>query len=314
MLTPRLGWVLTFLLLAGCVGSIFDPAPYQPEVDKAVLDSHAPAYDPVTILQFNDLSDAAYKLEAIASGYANARNTIMRQELLIDVPAIGLGVATVANGVFHGAQTATIALGLGSATISGTRLYFSPQNRVTAYNNAASALACASSVSTVMNAENVADGDTATSISQNLAALLVLADNQIISGKLSKQNSISLLAARDTAQGDLNTLNSALSTISTAPAQLQSFAVTVIRGATTKVVTGSQDLDAVLTIIKGASSSVAPTKVGAAPAGAPAPVAGPAPTAAQIESQLQVLSAEAISISQRISSAWSNLTACSNTS
>jgi len=265
------------LAVGGCAGSIFDPAPYRPAVDKSVLQMHSPAYDQVTILEFASLEDAAYKLKALGSGYADARDTIMRQQLLVDIPAIGLGVATVANGVFRGAKDATIALGLSSATVAGTRLYFGPQVKVVAYNNASSALECASSVATVMNVESQSDGEAGASIAQSLTSYLALADDRITSGKLSKQDSTTLLAARDAAQKSLADLNGALSTIGNAPAQLQSFAVTVIRGATTKVVTGTQNVDAVLTLIKGSTSGTTAPKAPAA--AAPAKGGGALPLA-----------------------------------
>jgi len=55
------------LAVGGCAGSIFDPAPYRPAVDKSVLQMHSPAYDQVTILEFASLEDAAYKLKALGS-------------------------------------------------------------------------------------------------------------------------------------------------------------------------------------------------------------------------------------------------------
>jgi hypothetical protein len=306
--------ILCTLTLAGCAGSIVDPAPYRPEADRKILNSQAPPYNQLTLRQFDDLTDAAYKLNALATGYSNARDNIMREQLLFDVPAIGLGVATVANGVFRGAKDATIALGLSSATLAGTRLYFGPQVKVTAYNNAASALNCASSVAVTMDAESRSDGKAAASLADELTTYLSLADDLIVSGKLSKQDSTDLLAARDTAQKSVTDVNNSLSTLDTAPARLQAFAGDVIKAATVKVVTGTQNIDAVLTLVKNSGSSTPPPAKGIPPAAAPAKGAAPSPSAPEVASKLRSLAATAAPINKRINDVWSSLTNCSNTS
>ena len=312
-------WMLTSLLaLGGCAGSIFDPAPYRPSSDQAVLRWQGTPYDQVSVLQFSSISDAASKLTALGSGYADARDRIMRQQLLIDIPAIGLGVATVANGIFRGAKDATLALGLSSAAVGGTRLYFGPQIKTVAYTNAASALDCASSVAAVLFVENKDEGDVGRSVSASLEDYIRQADDQITSGHLNKQDSTTLLAARDAAQKNLDDLDAAINTIDTAPAQLQSFAVTVIRGATTKVVTGTQNIDAVLTLVKSSSGAPASTTTTTSPKPGPPGVQGlaaPAKLGApQITAALQKLSAQAAPISKRIGAVWGGLTSCSNTS
>jgi hypothetical protein len=50
----------------------------------------------------------------------------MRQQLLFDIPMIGLAAAAVINPLFEGAKNATLVLGLGAAAAGSARLYFGP--------------------------------------------------------------------------------------------------------------------------------------------------------------------------------------------
>src|SRR5215467_3365370 len=136
---------LLLILLVGC-RSVLDPAPYTPNTDTFVLNSSSPSYTSVNVLQFSTLKDAEAKLQALSNGYASERNNLMRQQLIFDIPMIGLAIATVTAGIYHGSKGSILGLGISTATIAGGRLYFGPQTKVTAYNTAAFALSCASSV------------------------------------------------------------------------------------------------------------------------------------------------------------------------
>src|SRR5690348_2105549 len=94
-------------LLCSC-GSIFDPAPYRPDLSGAALTFASP-------------QDAAVKLQNLSDGYADARDSIMRQQLLFDIPILGLAAGTVASGIYGGSKDLTLGLGLGSASVAGGR-------------------------------------------------------------------------------------------------------------------------------------------------------------------------------------------------
>ena len=76
------------LSLSGC-GTVFDPAPYSPNTDKAVISS-GEGSSAIDMLQFKTPEQAAVKLQALAQGYAGERDDILRQQLIFDLPMIGL--------------------------------------------------------------------------------------------------------------------------------------------------------------------------------------------------------------------------------
>ena len=124
-------------------GTIFDPAPYSPLTDKPLLARLSPPATPLTIFPFTDATDAKHKLQALANGYADQPDDLMRQQLIFDVPMIGLGVAAIVNPLYDRAKNVTLGLSLGAA---GARIYFGAQAKVTAYNAAWLSLTCASLV------------------------------------------------------------------------------------------------------------------------------------------------------------------------
>lgn len=117
--------------LTGCA-TVFDPIPYRPNTTNQDL------------LQFSDVKDAAKKLQTISDGYADQRDSLMQQQLLFDLPLMGVAAATIASGIYGGSKDLILGLGLGSAGIAGGRVYFGPQGKITAYNEAAMSLGCAS--------------------------------------------------------------------------------------------------------------------------------------------------------------------------
>jgi hypothetical protein len=290
-----------------------DPAPYRPERDVDLLGSNQPPYNSITLLQFGDLKEAATKLLALGNGYSSERDDLMREQLLFDVPLFGLAIATVASGIFNSSKDQILALGLGSAGFAAGRLYFGPQVKIAAYNAAGLALVCASSVADTLYQLRTSWESQMNAAKSTLMSSLAAANDQMINNlKLSPQDRSTLLAARDQGQKGLNDLNDAIATLSSAPSNLQMFARTVIKGATTKVVSGTQNIEAVLSMIK------------ATPTGVPTAAAPPAPAKASLRElgaisipaladTLQKSAVAAEALAKQITDAWATLSACSPT-
>src|SRR5579885_1628908 len=224
--------VLLALPLAGC-GSIFDPAPYNPGNDPAVLNSLTPPADSVTILTFgNPPSDARAKLQALAAGYAGHRDALMRQQLLFDIPMIGLGAAGMAGG----------------------RLYFAPQAREAAYNAAWLSLSCAALVADGIVAEKKGDGLAGPALADRLESEIAAAEGSISSDPV-------LLAAYNQAQQSLAALKTALAALSGATGQLEQYALSVISAATNKIVGNIQNVSAAVGAIAAAAKPAPPASV-----------------------------------------------------
>jgi hypothetical protein len=308
--------LLLLVVFSGC-RSVFDPAPYNPKIDPNVLTLTSPTSDKINILHFASLKDAESKLQALSSGYEEERDTLIRQQLLFDIPLIGLAVATVASGAFHASKDSILALGIGAATMGGGRLYFSPQTRVTTYNSAAFALSCASVVARAMANVKASDEElgkeTARKLSENLElAKTILTPVTDATG--SPEDRANLLQARDQAQKARDDLLSALDTLSNAHTQLQSFAMVVIKGATNKVITGTQNLAAVLEVIRATPTTVPTPTGGVSAAALPSPGEVPGrPSAAQVARDLQKDADIATRIAKRINDTWSALTPCALT-
>jgi len=98
-------------------------------------------------------------------------------------------------------------------------------------------------------------------------------------------------------------------TLDSAPAQPEVFAITVVKGATTKVVTGAQNIDAVLAAIKPPPTTV-PTAAPTTPVKGPTKaVAGTIWVPALVDS-LQKSAVAAESLAKQINDAWGTLSAC----
>jgi hypothetical protein len=199
-------------------------------------------------------------------------------------------------------------------------LYFNPQSKIAAYNNAALALECGASVSADLTAIRKASEADASQLAALLSAAIDQANRLAatpISGASAAQTRAALLTARDQAQKAADELNVALGTLQTASARLQVFAIQVMRNATTKVVTGTQNMDAALAAIRAAAAPGAPAK---APAGAPTMAAAAVsltplipPDEAGLTRFLQISAAKAQSYTKTINDAWSLLAGCTST-
>jgi hypothetical protein len=303
------------LALTGCY-SVFDPAPYNPSFDAGLLALYS--LDRTTLTRFGDLDDATKKLQALGDGYAGARDDLMREELALDIPVLGLAAATVGSSIFRSSKDQVLALGLGSAAMAGARSYLNPQNRVVAYNGAALALSCGAAVSADLAAIHTSLEPSANDTAQQLSDLIAQANataSAPISAPSTPQTRANLLTARDQAQKALDDLHAALGTLQTAVARLQVFAVQTMRNATSKVVTGSQNIDAALAAIRAAAPSSAPAKPPSRQAlavsgyvrGAPG-----LPPEAALTRDLQEQTVSAQFYTKTINDGWSQLAGCTS--
>ncbi len=293
--------VLLALPLAGC-GSIFDPAPYNPGNDPAVLNSLTPPADSVTILTFgNPPSDARAKLQALAAGYAGHRDALMRQQLLFDIPMIGLGAAAIVNPLFEGGKNVTLGLGLGAAGMEGGRLYFAPQAREAAYNAAWLSLSCAALVADGIVAEKKGDGLAGPALADRLESEIAAAEGSISSDPV-------LLAAYNQAQQSLAALKTALAALSGATGQLEQYALSVISAATNKIVGNIQNVSAAVGAIAAAAKPAPPASVTPHVAAARGPQ--PQRELQQLTLDLQNDAAKAEVMTQRINAVLAALPKC----
>lgn len=180
---------------------------------------------------------------------------------------------------------------MAGASVVGTRLYFNPQGKIVAYNSAALALTCAASVAAALSTISDVDG---TAKANSLASAI---------DAVKASNDPKLVAALAQAQTALTDVNTALATLEAAPVRLQTFANQVIRNTTSKIVTGSQNVDAVLAQIRAATSTSAPKS--------PTPAKTKNFTALAAAANLPQLTAEAEAYAQAVKEAWS-LTACAS--
>lgn len=220
--------------LAGC-GTIVDPSPYNPKKDRAVLDIGP--YTAISLLTFTDASDASIKLQALSDGYADQRDNLMREQLLFDVPMIGLAAAAVVNPLFNGAKNTTLALGLGSAAAGGGRLYFGPQTKVATYNKASLALGCAATAASGIAQESSADRT-------NGLTLVGRLNSDIQAAAPFASANAALMTARDQAIKSVDALQAALAMLAGAPTTLQAFANDTVRSATNQIVSNVQNVQA----------------------------------------------------------------------
>jgi len=311
------------LITSAC--AVLNPAPYEPlGFSPAATKGEPPTLSTKSCggpaasgtdgpsLNFASFGDAAVKLCALGAGFALERNTVMQEKLAFDLPAIGLGLATAANGAFNGAKDLTLALGIGSAGVAGTSLYFSPSTRVTAYNNASDALLCAVPIAQAMGEINHDSVDTqSTIITNDIAAATTLIENG--PGKNLTQDQLKdLLTARDAATKAQSDLASASALLTSGPSELQSYAMKVLRDTTTTVVTGVQNLGSALSTIKGSSGA------GASNSGTTPKLATPkgihpqtkAPTADDVIAKLNQDATQAEAAAKQVNDTWSGLADC----
>jgi hypothetical protein len=283
--------------LAGC-GTIFDPAPYSPQNDPALRASiNLPATD--SMLTFRpDATDAKPKLQALANGYADQRDDLMRQQLIFDVPMIGLGVAAIVNPLYDGAKNVTLGLGLGAAGAAGARIYFGPQAKVAAYNAAWLALTCASLVAESIAIEKTGDGAAGPGLVTQLSDTITKAEGSLSGNAV-------LLAAYNQAQKSLAALQTALGTLNAASSQLEQYALTVISTATNKVLANVQNVSAATAPVAAAAKSTPAPQLPGASRGPLKPA-----DAATLTLNLQNYSAQADAITQRINTVMGALPKC----
>src|SRR5271169_1869281 len=114
--------LITGFVLTGC--AVFDPSPYDPTLPT---ESGTTGQNTRTISFWSFGSDGsdphqpltttANQLQDLSNKYAAQRNETMKEELIFDIPILGLGIATVASGIFKGPQDQILALGLAGASV-----------------------------------------------------------------------------------------------------------------------------------------------------------------------------------------------------
>ena len=257
---------------------------------------------PDAILTFdNPPTDAKHKLLALANGYANQRDDLMRQQLLFDVSMMGLGVAAIVNPCSR-VRRMYSGLALGAAAAGGGRTYFGPQAKVTAYNAAWLSLTCASLVADSIAAEKAGDSATGPKLVSDLASNITAAEPSLSGNAV-------LLAAYNQAQKSLAALQTALEMLNAASIQLAQYGLTVITTATNRVLAKN---------VQNVSAVTAAVTAAAKPAQAPAPphalAAARAPDAATLTLELQNNSAMADTMTQRINTVMGALPKCTPSS
>lgn len=283
--------------LVGCVtnGSVFDPVPYQPVKSSA--------------LEFSSLEDAKQNLATYADGYASKRDKFMRDQMFFDIPLLGLAAGTVASGIYGAHSDLILGLGLGAASVGAGRVYFGPEGRIAAYHEAATSLACASSVALSMKAVDDSYRSRAENARTGLISEIAIANRLIVVARTSATDRAELLAARDQGQKALNKISAAVDTLDGAVMSLSVFARNVINSTTSKVVIGVQKYDAALAIINATPTTVPiPDSDGVTPLAAQGV---PLPTPTQVIDKLKIKALEAENIAKQINDSWANLTGCS---
>ena len=103
-------------ILTGCAfsGSVFDPSPYTPNRTDS------------TRFQFNNLTESATKLQQLSDGYACQRDNLMRQQLLFDLPLMGVAAAAIASGIYGGSKDLILGFGTWICRYSGRTRVFRP--------------------------------------------------------------------------------------------------------------------------------------------------------------------------------------------
>lgn len=294
-------------ILTGCAvfgGTVFDPIPYRPTIENEDL------------FQFSSLKDSADKLQTISDGYADKRDDLMRQQLLFDLPLMGVAAAAIVSGIYGGSKDLILGLGLGTAGIAGGRLYFGPQGKITAYNEAALSLGCASHFARGVDASFHTKQNATPSVKQQgedalgqLEQNLKEAEAVLLRQTTTPEDRSRVLPARDRAQKAFADLSAALGLLSTATAQMEDFAYTVFAATTSKVVTGVQNLDAALKLMR-----EAPTHLPPSGAKTQAEIAATEDVDVQgaddLISDLQFWSARAETITKLITEKWMELSKC----
>ena len=198
-------------------------------------------------------------------------------------------------------------------------MYFGPQGKITAYNEAALSLGCASHFARGVDASFNKQQNATPSVKQQGEATLGQLEQDLkeaeaalhISKTTTPEERSRVLPARDRAQKAFADLSAALGLLSTATVQLENFAYTVFAGTTSKVVTGVQNLDAALKLIRDTPTQLPPS--GAPTVSTVASDDGvdvPPIDVDGLISRLQFWSARAEAITKLITEKWMELPKC----
>jgi len=303
--------LLLLPLLAGC-HSILDPAPYDPS--RTMPWGETASSPPGTVVPVvgagsdGGLTSAEQRLVDWSQGYAGTRDSLMRQQMGLDVLILGTTAAAIINPLFDGARRSTLALTVGAGSLAAGRVYLGPQARWQAYHAGASALACGAGVAADYQALRVQYDPSA--IGRRLASLLAEAE-QAKAGATAV-DAAALQGAIERASKARRDSEVARGQLETANLRLRSFARDVVRTVTDKALTGTMDYAAALAQLRALSGSGGASGSSAAPASAAGRIGARdrARTAAELVAELEVAAADANRFAAAMTEANTRLVGC----
>lgn len=244
--------VTALIFVAGCT-SVLDPAPYR-----------APF-----VSGYSNLPVAQTSLQGLAKNYGDQTDEMAREQLGFDALLIGVPIATGVNAAFRGAKDVTTGLGLASGAVGGLKIYFGPQSKVTAYNNATVSLSCAASFAGELDSVATSNGSWAPSgltlypqgaSFSSLSDYITGANTLIIFGEiggqplaLSSEQKSQLVTVSDTAKKAYTDLTGSFATIETTPATLATFANSVSTSTASRILGSEQNVASALSAIQPSS-------------------------------------------------------------
>jgi len=296
---------------AGRLLSLLAAAGLAACADRGLLDPVP--HDPVRVLtqSFGTLDAVSTRLFQLAESYATARDALLRDQMRLDVVLLGTAAAAVANPLFDGARSATLALGLGAGALTAGRTYFGGSARIEAYQGAYMTLACAGGLAAGLDGVRAAADPAA--LSDTLDRLIAEAAAHP-ARRPGRAEAEVLDAARARGLAARATLDVARRTLNGAPQQLRAFAAAAIRATTTRAVTGSMNFDAALEALRAqrAPGAAVPPQAAAGQVGivAIAPVPPPARSVTDVVRELDAAATAANAFSARVAEEWGTLPAC----
>ena len=295
---------------------MFNPSPYDPTRDPSVLAALARAGSGATSarpLTFDGLPDAAHKMTVLGDGYGGERDTIMRQQVALDLTILGLTSATVINPIFQGARAATIGLGLGAGAVGAGRAYFAPQSRASFYNAAALRLGCGANVADNLAVVEKANEVALSSVAERLRTEVATADGLLLnSNGGGGTGGPAFLAARDRARTALSGAITALDILTNARWRLQAFAARTVLTTTQSVFSGVQNLNASLAALNSATAvgNPVPPSAGGSGGGSGVFLRSSATDVGMLTNQLNADSADAERLASTVADVWASLATC----
>lgn len=220
----------------------------------------------------SDLSADADYMRYLGASYEIARNQVLEQKPFFDFTTVAFAAAAGANGIFEGSKVATTVLGLTAGGSAATELYFSPQTKIEAYNNAWAALDCgadvADQINPIISNQSVGDASTPLTIDSPLSEVIstlskeintandALSGAQLLNDPSQDDKSVlqtdekALNASITAANVALLNAQNAKTLLGSAGGQLQIFTDSVVKITSNKILTGEDDSTQLLALLK----------------------------------------------------------------